>query len=70
MMPVVKQCAFCEAKTDPTFQDIEVLSRYITERGKILGRLRSGVCAKHQRRLSLAVKHARHLALLPFLVQV
>lgn len=70
IIATAKKCAFCEAQKDPTFADVETLQRYITERGKIISRLRSGVCAKHQRRLSLAVKHARHLALLPFLVQI
>ena len=64
-----KKCYFCEEKKEPGYLDTEVLNRFLTERGKIVGRVRSGVCAKHQRRLSLAVKHARHLALLPFVVK-
>lgn len=65
-MKVVKKCQFCKDKTLPAFKDTVVLKRYLTERGKILPRLRSGVCAKHQRRLAQSIKHARHLALLPF----
>lgn len=65
-----KTCYFCDEKKVPNYKDVEVLHRYITDRGKIMARSRSGVCAKHQRRLSLAIKHARHLALLPFLVRV
>ena len=42
------------------------LRRYLTERGKIKARRKIGTCAKHQRRLSLAIKRARHIALLPF----
>jgi small subunit ribosomal protein S18 len=43
-----------------------MLRRYLTERGKIKARRKIGTCAKHQRRLSLAIKRARHIALLPF----
>lgn len=63
---VVKKCQFCKDKTVPSYKDSGVLKRFLTERGKILPRLRSGVCAKHQRRLAQSIKHARHLALLPF----
>jgi small subunit ribosomal protein S18 len=42
------------------------LRRYLTERGKIKARRKIGTCAKHQRRLALAIKRARHIALLPF----
>lgn len=64
-----KDCAFCKEKKEPNYADVEVLRRYLTERGKIIGRSRSGVCAKHQRKLTTAIKHARHLALLPFIQQ-
>ncbi len=63
---VVKKCQFCKDKSQPAFKNVAVLKRFLTERGKILPRLRSGVCAKHQRRLAQAIKHGRHLALLPF----
>ncbi|MBI4078791.1 MAG: 30S ribosomal protein S18 [Candidatus Levybacteria bacterium] len=62
-----KHCFFCEEKKEPSYTDAEVLRRFISERGKIVGRVRSGVCARHQRRLTLAIKHARHLAILSFL---
>ena len=61
-----KNCYFCKEKKEPYFTDVEVLRRFITERGKILSRVRSGICAKHQRDLALGIKYARHLALLPF----
>lgn len=64
-----KNCPFCKEKKQPNFTDVEVLSRFTSERGKIIGRARSGVCAKHQRRLTIAIKHARHLALMPFIVR-
>ncbi len=66
---VPKNCYFCVEKKEPWYNDVESLGRYTTERGKIIGRNRSGICAKHQRRLSLAIKYARHLALLPFIVR-
>lgn len=66
---VVKKCSFCEEKKVPWFTDGEVLQRFVTDRGKIISRSRSGVCAKHQRKLTAAIKHARHLALLPFVVR-
>lgn len=63
------KCYFCEQGKTPVYSDVEVLNRHITERGKILGRARTGLCAIHQRRLASAIKHARHLALMPFLVR-
>lgn len=59
-------CAFCKAEKEPDYKDPESLSSQMTDRGKIIGRSRSGLCAKHQRRLAKAVKRARILALLPF----
>ncbi|MCL6096071.1 MAG: 30S ribosomal protein S18 [Patescibacteria group bacterium] len=66
---VPKKCYFCDEKKEPTFADTAVLQRFITERGKIIPRSRSGLCSKHQKALGIAVKHARHLALLPFIVR-
>lgn len=66
--PVAKNCPFCATKTEPNYKDIGVLGKYVTERGKLLGRARTGVCAKHQRAITVCVKHARHVALLPFVV--
>ncbi|MDP3998252.1 MAG: 30S ribosomal protein S18 [bacterium] len=63
-------CYFCTNKTLPDYKDVGVLRRFISERGKISGRDNTGVCAKHQRRLTISVKRARHLALLPFTVNV
>ncbi len=62
-----KKCVFCEDKKEPWFSDIEALQKFLTERGKIVGRTRSGLCAKHQRHLTLAVKYSRYLALLPYI---
>lgn len=66
---VPKNCYFCKEQKEPNYKDLEVLRRFLTDRGKILPRTRSGICAKHQRRLTLVIKHARHLALLPFVGQ-
>ncbi|MGH7245887.1 MAG: 30S ribosomal protein S18 [Candidatus Levyibacteriota bacterium] len=65
-----KVCLYCVEKKEPWFSDAATLERFITERGKIIGRARTGFCSKHQRRFTTAVKHARHLALLPFVQQV
>lgn len=61
-----KNCFFCKEKKKPYFADVEVLRRFITDRGKIVGRARSGICAKHQRDVSLSIKHARHIALIAY----
>jgi small subunit ribosomal protein S18 len=48
---------------------VDLLQPLLTDRGKIRSRRQTGTCAKHQRQLSVAIKRARHLALLPFVVQ-
>lgn len=65
-----KNCYFCTEKKDPSFADTAALQKFVTERGKIVARSRSGLCALHQRRLTTAIKHARHLALMPFVARV
>ncbi len=67
--PVAKNCPFCAGKTAPDYKDVGGLNKYVTERGKILGRARTGVCATHQRAITIAVKRARHVGLLPFVVR-
>jgi small subunit ribosomal protein S18 len=62
----VGDCPFCESKIDPDYKDYNKLEKYLTDRGRIIGGIRSGVCSKHQRRLTLAIKRARHLGLLPY----
>jgi len=62
-----KVCSFCVAHVETIdYKDPSMLRRYISDRGKIEPRRRTGTCAKHQRALSMAIKRARHLALLPF----
>lgn len=69
--PEVKQdCFFCKEKVEPDFLKHEILERFISERGKIHSRARSGLCAKHQRRLTTEIKRARFLAFLPYVSRV
>lgn len=65
--PRKRVCIFCADKSnDINYKDAGKLRRYITERGKILPRRVSGNCAKHQRELTVAIKRARNIALLPY----
>lgn len=65
-----KVCVFCSEKAKPVdYKDVATLKKYISERGKILPRRVTGNCAEHQRDLTLAVKRARHLAMLPYTVE-
>lgn len=62
-----KSCQFCaEEVKEIDYKDIKSLSRFITERGKMVPSRVSATCAKHQRSVSKAIKRARFLALLPF----
>ena len=62
-----KVCAFCVEKVENIdYKDIAKLKKYVTEKGKILPRRMTGVCAQHQRALAKAVKRARIADLLPF----
>ncbi len=63
-----KTCRICEDETAPVdYKDVELLDRYITDRGKILPRRATGACARHQRQIATAVKRARYLALVPYI---
>ena len=63
-----KTCPICEMGTRVVdYKDDRTLGRFTTERGKILPSRLSGMCARHQRQLSTAIKRARYLALLPFI---
>jgi len=62
-----KVCAFCvDHVSEIDYKDLGRLRRYVSERGKIEPRRKTGTCAKHQRRLTVALKRARVLALLPY----
>ena len=63
-----KVCKFCADKIDDiNYKDVKLLGPFVPERGKILPRRISGTCAKHQRKLRVAIMRARVLALLPYL---
>ena len=62
-----KVCTFCVDKVEAIdYKDIAKLRRYVTEKGKILPRRQTGTCAAHQRELTVALKRARFMALLPY----
>ena len=66
-VPRRKVCAFCVEKTAVIdYKEVGRLRRYISDRYKIEPKRKTGVCARHQRVLAVAIKRARHLALLPF----
>ncbi len=65
-----KVCIFCSNKDEPKYWDANSLRRHTSDRGRINPRARTGLCAKHQRRLSRQIKYARHLALMPFKITV
>ena len=65
--PKKKVCAFCVEKVESIdYKDAAKLRRYISDRAKILPRRVTGTCAFHQRELTVAIKRARHIALLPY----
>ena len=65
--PKKKVCAFCVEKVEEIdYKDVAKLRRFVTEKGKIIPRRASGVCAEHQRQLAVAIKRARAIALLPY----
>ncbi len=60
-------CEFCIDKVNEVdYKDLDLLRRYVGDRGKIEARRKAGVCARHQRVVAQAIKRARHIALLPF----
>lgn len=62
-----KVCVFCgEKNNELDYKDVNKLKRYVSERGKILPRRITGNCAKHQRALTVAVKRARHIAIMAY----
>jgi small subunit ribosomal protein S18 len=66
-IPRRKVCPFCASRVETIdYKDVNLLRRYISDRGRIEPRRRTGVCARHQRTVSIALKRARHIALLPY----
>ena len=63
-----KVCQFCVDRAEHIdYKDVAKLRRYLSERAKIVPRRVTGTCARHQRELTIAIKRARHLALLPYI---
>ena len=68
--PRKKVCTFCVEHIDEIdYKDVEKLKRFVSDKGKILPRRVTGTCAKHQRKITEAIKRARTIALLPFTVE-
>lgn len=65
-----KTCLFCDNKNEPTFTDAQTLKKFMNDRARIVAHTRTGLCSKHQRHVATEIKHARHLALLPFVAGV
>jgi len=62
-----KFCQFCVDKVEYIdYKDVQLLRRFVSDTGQMDSRRRTGTCARHQRRLTLAIKRARYLALLPY----
>ena len=64
--PSKRVCQFCVEKTPIDYKQVDVLTRYVNEFGRMRPRRQTGTCAKHQRHLAREIKRARHIALLPF----
>lgn len=69
--PRRKYCQFCHDKVEYIdYKDVQMLRKYMTDRGKIKPRRVTGTCAQHQHRLSMAIKRSREMALVPYTVPV
>lgn len=67
---VTTACMFHEAGKEPDYKDYKFLAKFLTDRAKIVGSMYTGVCSKHQRKLTKAIKNARHLGLLPYTASI
>lgn len=63
-------CVFCNQDKEPDYKDSQFLLNFLTDRARIIPAYRSGVCAKHQRKLGREIKRARFLALLPYVEKI
>lgn len=61
-----KDCVFCKENRDPDYKDYESVKMYVTDRARIMGRVYTGLCNEHQKKLSVAIKRDRYLGLLPY----
>ena len=64
-----KVCIFCGKDSVIDYKDVNKLKKFVSERGKILPRRITGNCAKHQRALTVAIKRARHVAIMPYVAE-
>ncbi len=64
-----KSCIFCKKEFDIDYKNIELLSRYISSRGKVTSRRISGNCAKHQRKIAKEIKIARFMGIFPYVTK-
>lgn len=63
-----RACMFCkEKRKEIDYKEVDLLGRFLNEKGRIVSRRSTGVCAKHQRKLCVAIKRARFLSLLPYI---
>jgi small subunit ribosomal protein S18 len=63
----MEQCFFCSQNIeDVDYKELDLIRRFISAQAKIIDPQHTGVCASHQRKLAMAIKHARHMGLLPF----
>jgi small subunit ribosomal protein S18 len=69
MVGFKKSCVFCKKEFDINYKNIELISRYVSSKGKVLSRRISGNCAKHQRKLAKEIKIARFLSIFPYVVK-
>jgi small subunit ribosomal protein S18 len=59
-----KVCHFCAEKKEPSLWEVSTLSKFLTERGRIIPASHNGLCSKHQKALALSIKHSKRLALM------
>lgn len=59
-------CYFCVNGKEPDYKDVETLGKYVSGKGRIISRWSTGICSKHQKRIAVQIKRARHLALMRF----
>lgn len=62
-----KRCPLCMEDIVVDYKDVGLLKKHVSERGKILGRARTGICASHQRQVTTGIKRARYMALMSFI---
>jgi len=63
---VTGPCPYCESGKGPSYKNYKDLANYMSARARVLGKSRTGICTRHQKRMTKEIKRARHLGLLPF----